>query len=96
VSETEYTTITVRKRTKERLNEHRDGRPWDQYLEKLRREHADPVTLNDMGELADSLEDELSLREGFDADTLAIRVSERIDYTQLANRVADELHGRMQ
>lgn len=55
MTESGYTTITVREETKERLDEHRDGKKWDAYLEELRREHADPLTLNDAEEIADYL-----------------------------------------
>lgn len=73
---TEQTTITVNRITKMRLDEHRDGRPWDTYLEQLRREHADPLTINDVNELADSLEASLDLASmvadpGVDNDTIA-------------------------
>lgn len=57
--ETGYTTITVPVDVKESLDEHRDGRPWGTYLEQLRREHADPLTINDVQELARLLSEEL-------------------------------------
>ena len=56
---TTSTTITVDRWVKASLDEHRDGRPWGQFLEQLRREHADPITINDVGELADRLDEEL-------------------------------------
>jgi len=48
----EETTITVTRYTKARLDENRDGVPWDTYLETLRREHADPLTLSDADDVA--------------------------------------------
>lgn len=73
---TEKTTISVSRITKQKLDEHRDGRPWDTYLEQLRREHADPLTINDVNELADNLEDALNLASmvsdpGVDNDAIA-------------------------
>lgn len=56
----EDTTITVSRYTKARLDHHRDGRPWDQFLEMLRREHADPLTFNDANEIAEYLADHLT------------------------------------
>lgn len=55
----ERTTITVRRYTKERLDAHREGRPWDEYLELLRREHADPITFNDVESIADALKEQI-------------------------------------
>jgi hypothetical protein len=74
MSETDYTTITVREETKQRLDEHRDGRPWDQYLETLRREHADPITINDADELAKTLAAHIDYPEQQDLDTIARRL----------------------
>lgn len=59
MSDNDYTTIPVREETKERLNAERDGRPWDQYLESLRRESADPLTLATVDEIADALAERL-------------------------------------
>jgi len=60
----EDTTITVSKATKRQLDAHRDGRPWNQYLEQLRREHADPLTLNSVDEIADRLESQMDTSGG--------------------------------
>ena len=93
-----YTTITVREETKERLDAHREGQQWDAYLEQLRREHADPVTINDVQELADRLVDELGAAAGgpeVDDSRIAADVVRQFDYAELANQVADEIEGRM-
>jgi len=58
-SETEWTTITVPKHVKADLDVERGSKPWGAFLEELRKEHADPITLNDVSELADQLEAEL-------------------------------------
>lgn len=58
---TENTTISVQRITKQRLDEHRDGRNWDVFLEQLRREHADPITYNDVSDIADELKNQLSM-----------------------------------
>lgn len=55
----EDTTITVPRIVKASLDEHRDGQNWANYLESLRREHADPLTLNDAEAIAEHLEDAL-------------------------------------
>lgn len=52
-SGTTYTTITVQESVKQDLDEYRDGRSWSEFLEKLRQEHADPVTLTDAEEIAE-------------------------------------------
>lgn len=57
----EETTITVSRYTKARLDAHRDGKPWDQYLEQLRREHADPMTLTSVDEIAERLNKQLTV-----------------------------------
>lgn len=89
----EDTTITVRRATKQRLDAHRDDRPWDVYLEQLRREHADPLTLNGVLEIADHVSDEVDA--SVDADELALAVCDYLmgEY-QLADRVADEVETR--
>jgi len=70
----EETTITVRRMTKRRLDEHRDGRSWDVFLEKLRREHSDPLTINDVERLSEMLaekrEDGEFVEVDFDTDQL--------------------------
>jgi len=60
---TSYTTITVREETKKRLNEHRDGKKWDVYLEELRREYADPMTLSEAEAIAEYIAERLEERE---------------------------------
>lgn len=57
----EKTTITVDRWVKAHLDHDRDGQPWNQYLETLRRQKADPVTLSDAQVIAEYLEDKLSL-----------------------------------
>lgn len=57
----EPTTITIRRYTKQRLDADRDGKPWDRYLEGLRRSKADPLTLSGVDEIADRLNDRLGL-----------------------------------
>ena len=42
---------------KARLDHHRDGRPWNQFLEQLRKEHADPITFNDAEAIAETVSD---------------------------------------
>jgi len=94
---TENTTISVSRHTKARLDEHRDGRPWDTYLEQLRREHADPITINGVQEMADILVDELAAEAGgpqVDDSDIARAVVRQFDYAELANAVADELEAR--
>lgn len=95
---TENTTITISRLTKARLDEYRDGRSWDYFLEQLRREHADPITINDVSELADILVDELGAAAGgpqVDDSEIAAAVVRQFDYVELASAVADELEGRM-
>jgi hypothetical protein len=87
---TETTTISVPRIVKENLDKHRDGRPWGEFLERLRREHADPITLNDAEEIADVVSDRVDGAE-MDADELAATIAERFDYAELANRTADEV-----
>jgi len=57
----ERTTITVSRATKQRLDAHRDEKPWDHYLEQLRRESADPLTLTDAEQVADAVSGEVEL-----------------------------------
>lgn len=96
---TENTTITVSRYTKARLDEHRDGRPWDEFLEKLRMEHADPLTLRDIDEISDLVAEQtadLLVSELGDGMTLNYRpVLNRLDdlQAQLPKDVAEELHG---
>lgn len=102
----EDTTITVSRYTKASLDEHRDGRPWDEYLEKLRREHADPLTLTDAEQIAERVSGELP-----DAETVTLEWDDDADLPvpdessiasavvddlvmQLPPRIAGELEGR--
>jgi len=83
----ESTTITVDRWVKESLDAHRDGRPWNQYLEKLRREHADPITINDVHDLAEVLIRELDTGGGSDVDYAEIeRRCERAVESTLTQR----------
>jgi len=84
------TTITVTRFTKQRLNTHRDGRPWDVYLEKLRREHADPITYNGVEEIAEQLKNELSMANepGVEVDTQGL--IERIESLESAVKEATQ------
>lgn len=89
-SETKYTTITVTDRVKEDLDTHRDGRPWSVYLEQLRQEHADPITLNDAEEIADKVAQ--SVESGVDENELALATADYLmsEY-RLPAKVAEEL-----
>lgn len=91
----ESTTITVDRWVKESLDAHREGRPWNQYLEQLRREHADPITFNDAQQIVEYIDSEVSLREGIDPEEIAHEVARQLDYVALADQVAGELEGRM-
>lgn len=63
------TTITVSRFVKQSLDAQREGRPWGIFLEKLRREHADPLTVNDVDELAKVLKNNLAgAQESEDGD----------------------------
>jgi hypothetical protein len=76
----ESTTITVDRWVKASLDEHRDGRPWNEFLEKLRREHADPITFNDIDRIADALNRELDAVEtSIDEDAVAMSVYEELE-----------------
>jgi len=55
----EDTTITVPRYVKWSLNEHRDGKPWGRFLEELRKQYADPMTMNDGQQIVEFLESEL-------------------------------------
>lgn len=90
---TENTTITVRRITKKQLDEYRDERPWDVFLEQLRREHADPITLNDAQAIADRVAEDID--GDVDAGEVALAVADYLmtEY-DLAGKVADELEGR--
>lgn len=89
--EIEWTTITVPKPVKEDLDSHRDGRSWGSYLETLRREHADPLTMNDAEQLAEYLEKRL---ESTDVDSRELGEA-TADYLMaeynLPQKVADRL-----
>jgi hypothetical protein len=90
----EETTITCRRYTKQRLDTHRDGRPWDVFLEQLRQSHADPVTMNDIGEIADAVAREANA----DVDTgeLALAVADYLmNEYNLPAEVASEMEGRV-
>lgn len=55
----ETTTISVKRITKQQLDHERDGKPWDEYLEQLRREHADPLTVNNVDDITDRISDQI-------------------------------------
>lgn len=58
----EPTTITIPTHLKHRLEQGKDASDcdtWEEYLEKLRTAHADPLTLNEAESVADYLEDRL-------------------------------------
>ena len=90
--ETEYTTITVPKRVKNDLDEHRGGRPWAVFLEQLRREHADPITLNDAEEIADRVVERVDGE--VDAGELSLAVADYLmNDTDPPRKVAEERQG---
>lgn len=93
---TEETTITVSRLTKAALDEHRDGRPWDQYLETLRREHADPLTLNDAEDIVDAIKNELSMANEPGVDMDVERLFNRLDdlETSIPSKTVEELEAR--
>ncbi len=80
---TEDTTITLPRIVKASLDEHRDGKKWGPYLEELRRNYADPLTLNDAEEIAEYVTKQL--------DTIDLDVDER----EIANMVASDLSGQL-
>jgi len=88
--EREYTTITVTKRVKEDLDEYRDGRPWSVFLEQLRKEHADPITLNDAQEIADVVGEQVGA--DVDKSELGLAVADYLmaEY-ELPRKVAEEM-----
>lgn len=86
---TKKTTITVDRWVKASLDEHRDGRPWNQYLEKLRREHADPITFTDVEQIADELKNQLSML----ADP-GVAVTEN-DVARMMEKLRELEHGRV-
>ena len=57
----EKTTITVDRWVKAALDHDREGKPWNEYLNGLRRLKADPLTFSEVEAIAEHLEDELSL-----------------------------------
>lgn len=93
---TESTTITVDRWVKESLDRYREGRPWNQFLEQLRREHADPITFNDVDEIAEQLKNELSMLNepvvSADVEGLVAKV-ERLES---AAETIEERTGRME
>lgn len=93
----ESTTITVDRWVKESLDRHRDGRSWNAYLEQLRREHADPITLNDVEEIAEHLKNEISMANEPGVEVDVGRILGRIDDLEsaLPRKVAEEMEGRM-
>jgi len=88
--DTEYTTITVTERTKERLDEERNGQPWSAFLEELRQEYADPITLNDAEAIADHVSDRVE--SDVDEGELALATADYLmsEY-DLPRKVAEEL-----
>lgn len=70
--QSEWTTITVRKPVKEKLDAKRGSRPWTEFLEELRQSHADPITLNEITDVAEYLNDELEVN---------------VDYAEIERRV---------
>jgi len=83
----EATTITVRRYTKQRLDDDRDGKPWDRYLEELRRSKADPLTLSGVDEIAERLNEQL----GLDAD-----LRDQLDRIESAASTAEERTGTIE
>lgn len=92
----ESTTITVDRWVKESLDRHREDRPWNAYLEKLRREHADPLTLNDVHELADELKNELSMADDPGVSTDVEGLVEKVERLESAVGTVEERTGRIE
>jgi len=80
---TKDTTITVNRITKARLDRIRDDLPWDAFLEKLRREHADPLTMNDGEQIVDYLESQLDSIDGDNSDVLE-EIKKQLDRIETA------------
>lgn len=91
--ETEYTTITVMESVKEDLDKERNGQPWSAFLEELRQEYADPITLNDVEEIADRLGERLDGDMGTGDVALGVADYLMTEYN-LPEKVAEELEAR--
>lgn len=95
---TNYGTIKLPRDEYERHNERRQemGLSWADYVDGESPQHDIPNS----AEIAEAVVDALDMgdpedRAGPDFDDLAREVARKIDYVELANRVADELQGRM-
>lgn len=90
---TDFTTISVPESVKARLDEQRGARPWGAFLEQLRQEHADPITLNDAEAIADHVAERVESEP--DTGELALAVADYLmtEY-ELPRKVANELEGR--
>lgn len=75
----EYTTITVPKGVKEDLDEQRGATPWGAFLEELRQEHADPITLNDAQAIAEEVTENIAAG------------GVKVNAGEIAERIKDEL-----
>jgi len=73
-----YTTITVPREVKEALNEERNEQPWGAFLEQLRQQYADPISLNDTSEIATAVENALSDGEIVNPEEIAELVANEI------------------
>lgn len=85
----EKTTITVDRWVKAHLDHGRDGQPWNEYLEMLRRQKADPVTLSDAQAIAEYLTAEIEV--GGDVEAALATIEER---TGRIERQLEELEAR--
>jgi len=83
----EPTTITVSRFTKAHLDDARNDQPWDSYLQELRRAQADPLTLNDTQEIAESIKDDLSMANEPGVDVDVDGLTNRIE--QLEGKITD-------
>jgi len=101
----EDTTITVPRITKQHLDEHRDGKKWGPYLEELRRQYADPLTLRDVDEIAERLKNEVSManEQGVKVDIESIfqkieklesAVTEATDNVQQVQKQIEQMEAR--
>lgn len=92
----ESTTITVDRYVKQTLDEDRDGQPWNQYLESLRRAKADPLTLSDAEEIIEYLENQLDITSASGADRVTLDSGSVEDIaTATARKTAEEVVGAL-
>lgn len=90
----EETTITCARWVKHDLDKHRNGTPWTPFLEQLRQEYADPLTLNDAEEIAEEVKRQVGDSD-LDEGELALATADYLmtEY-DLPGKVAEELEAR--